>query len=100
MINARRHLLPAGLVRMRTQTLPFPTPPGDGGGVPAAPHPFARCVNPPLAGLLENVWLAKRFVRGEGSELIDEQGRRYLDAVAAYGALPFGFHPPEIWQSL
>ncbi|HTK76204.1 MAG TPA: aminotransferase class III-fold pyridoxal phosphate-dependent enzyme, partial [Gemmataceae bacterium] len=40
------------------------------------------------------------FVRGEGRELIDADGRRYLDAVAAYGALPFGFNPPAIWRSL
>src|SRR5438105_12368640 len=64
------------------------------------PHPFARCVNPHLAALLSKVWLDKRFVRGEGRELIDENGRRYLDAVAAYGALPFGFNPPAIWRSL
>jgi len=63
-------------------------------------HPFARCVNPYLADLLNKLWLDKRFVRGEGCELIDDKGRRYLDGVAAYGALPFGFNPPEIWQSL
>src|SRR5580698_6245829 len=63
-------------------------------------HPFARCVNPHLAALLGRLWLDKRFVRGEGCELIDENGRRYLDCIAAYGALPFGFNPNEIWQSL
>jgi acetylornithine/succinyldiaminopimelate/putrescine aminotransferase/predicted amino acid dehydrogenase len=63
-------------------------------------HPFARCVNPHLADLLRRVWLDKRFVRGEGCELIDEEGRRYLDCISAYGALPFGFNPTEIWQSL
>ena len=63
-------------------------------------HPFARCVNPHLAALLSRLWLDKRFVRGEGCELIDEEGRRYLDCIAAYGALPFGFNPPKIWQSL
>jgi acetylornithine/succinyldiaminopimelate/putrescine aminotransferase/predicted amino acid dehydrogenase len=57
-------------------------------------------VNPHLAALLRRVWLDKRFVRGEGSELIDERGRRYLDCVAAYGALPFGFNPGPIWRSL
>jgi acetylornithine/succinyldiaminopimelate/putrescine aminotransferase len=44
--------------------------------------------------------LDKRFVRGEGCELIDDEGRRYLDCIASYGALPFGFNPPEIWHSL
>ncbi|HEY1786128.1 MAG TPA: aminotransferase class III-fold pyridoxal phosphate-dependent enzyme, partial [Pirellulales bacterium] len=63
-------------------------------------HPFAHCVNPHLADLLGRLWLNKRFVRGEGSELFDENGRRYLDCIAAYGALPFGFNPPKIWQSL
>ena len=63
-------------------------------------HPFARYVNPHLAELLGRVWLNKRFVRGEGCEIVDEQGRRYLDCIAAYGALPFGFNPPKIWQSL
>ena len=66
----------------------------------AESHPFARCVNPPLADLLNRLWLDKRFVRGEGCELIDDKGRRYLDCIAAYGALPFGFNPTEIWQAL
>jgi acetylornithine/succinyldiaminopimelate/putrescine aminotransferase/predicted amino acid dehydrogenase len=67
----------------------------DGGA-----NPFARCVNPHLADLLRKLWLDKQFVRGEGCELIDSEGRRYLDCISAYGALPFGFNPPEIWQSL
>ena len=66
----------------------------------AESHPFARYVNPHLADLLGRLWLDKRFVRGEGCELIDDDGRRYLDCIAAYGALPFGFNPAEIWQSL
>ena len=66
----------------------------------AESHPFARYVNPHLADLLGRLWLDKRFVRGEGCELIDDNGRRYLDCIAAYGALPFGFNPAEIWQSL
>jgi acetylornithine/succinyldiaminopimelate/putrescine aminotransferase/predicted amino acid dehydrogenase len=63
-------------------------------------HPFARYVNPHLADVLGRLWLDKRFVRGEGSELFDDNGRCYLDCIAAYGALPFGFNPAEIWQSL
>src|SRR5262245_1893997 len=82
------------MVDTQTQLSVVPGPSEDG------PHPFARSVNPPLAALLNKVWLDKRFVRGEGSILIDENGRRYLDAVAAYGALPFGFNPEAIWQSL
>ncbi len=65
-----------------------------------AANPFARCVNPHLADLLRKLWLDKQFVRGEGCELFDKEGRRYLDCISAYGALPFGFNPAEIWQSL
>ena len=63
-------------------------------------HPFARCVNPHLADLLGRLWLDKRFVPGEGCELIDDAGRRYLDGIAAYGAPPLGRNPAEIWESL
>ena len=57
-------------------------------------------INPDLADLLQRVKLDKRFVRGQGSRLYDDSGREYLDFVAAYGALPFGFNPPEIIQAL
>ena len=63
-------------------------------------HPFARIVNPPLARLLRQLEMDKRFVRGEGCELIDADGEHYLDAVAAYGALPFGHNPAAIWTAL
>ena len=32
-------------------------------------------------------------------ELYDDAGRRYLDCIAAYGALPFGFNPPAVWKA-
>jgi acetylornithine/succinyldiaminopimelate/putrescine aminotransferase/predicted amino acid dehydrogenase len=63
-------------------------------------HPFVRHVNPPMAELLAKLRLDKRFVRGEGCELFDQAGRRYLDCIAAYGALPFGYNPPAIWRAL
>jgi acetylornithine/succinyldiaminopimelate/putrescine aminotransferase len=49
-------------------------------------HPFARHVNPHLADLLARIRLNKRFVRGQGCELFDADGRRYLDCISAYGA--------------
>jgi acetylornithine/succinyldiaminopimelate/putrescine aminotransferase len=100
MIEASTLPLPVGLPRLRPPLLPFPGPPAGDRAAAAGPHPFARFVNPHLADLLRRVWLDKRFVRGEGSELIDERGRRYLDCVSAYGALPFGFNPAPIWRSL
>lgn len=63
-------------------------------------HPYAQYVNPSLGRLLATLHMDKRFVKGEGGYLQDAEGRRYLDFVAAYGALPFGFNPPEIWQAL
>ncbi len=63
-------------------------------------HPFREFVNPHLGRLLEEVNMDKRYVRGEGCYLYDAAGRRYLDFMAAYGALPFGFNHPEIWAAL
>lgn len=63
-------------------------------------HPYAEYVNPTLARRLYQVGLDKVFVKGEGCELYDEQGNRYLDFIASYGALPFGFNPPEIWEAI
>ncbi|MFY0566588.1 aminotransferase class III-fold pyridoxal phosphate-dependent enzyme [Archangium lansingense] len=63
-------------------------------------HRFTQYMNPHLGGLLERLCLDTRFVRGEGCYLYDDEGKRYLDFVAAYGALPFGFNPPEVWQAL
>jgi acetylornithine/succinyldiaminopimelate/putrescine aminotransferase/predicted amino acid dehydrogenase len=64
------------------------------------PDLFRRRINPHLADLLEAVGLDKCFVKGMGSRLFDHSGTEYLDFVAAYGALPFGHTPPEIWQVL
>ncbi|MDD2421409.1 MAG: aminotransferase class III-fold pyridoxal phosphate-dependent enzyme, partial [Heliobacteriaceae bacterium] len=63
-------------------------------------HPFQQYINPHLGRLLNRLKLDKRFVRGEGCYLFDAAGERYLDFVAAYGALPFGFNPPAIWAAL
>ncbi|MFZ5631443.1 MAG: aminotransferase class III-fold pyridoxal phosphate-dependent enzyme [Bacillota bacterium] len=63
-------------------------------------HNFTEYVNPHLGKLLEQVRMDKVFTRGEGHYLYDAGGKRYLDFIAAYGALPFGFNPPEIWQAL
>ncbi len=63
-------------------------------------HDFTQYVNPQLGRLLEQVHMDKVFIRGEGNYLYDTTGRQYLDFIAAYGALPFGFNPPEIWEVL
>ncbi|HYR86468.1 MAG TPA: aminotransferase class III-fold pyridoxal phosphate-dependent enzyme [Terriglobia bacterium] len=63
-------------------------------------HPFRTCVNPELGRMLAQLGMDKTFVRGDGSWLWDDTGRRYLDFLAQYGALPFGFNPPRIWAAL
>ncbi len=63
-------------------------------------HPFIKHVNPTLGRLLQSLNMDKTFVRGEGSWLYDKEGNRYLDMVASYGALPFGYNPERIWKVL
>lgn len=63
-------------------------------------HPFVEYVNPHLGRLLSRINMDKTFVRGEGCYLYDSEGRRYLDLIASYGALAFGYNPPEIWNAI
>jgi len=63
-------------------------------------HPYIEFVNPHLGSLLTKIGLNKRFVRGTGVYLYDETQQEYLDCIAAYGALPFGYNPPEIWDAI
>src|SRR5205814_4315017 len=70
---------------------------GVAGPVPDA---YERHVNPRLAGLLHGLGLDVTFVRGQGTRLYDAAGLSYLDFAGAYGALPFGHNPPEIWQAV
>jgi acetylornithine/succinyldiaminopimelate/putrescine aminotransferase/acyl-CoA synthetase (AMP-forming)/AMP-acid ligase II/predicted amino acid dehydrogenase/acyl carrier protein len=76
---------------------------GANGGPPGAESAsaaFRRAVNPELGRVLQQMKMDKTFVRGEGCYLFDGAGRRYLDFLAQYGALPFGFNPPAIWSAL
>ncbi len=61
---------------------------------------FTRYVNPHLGEMLESIKLDQKYVRGEGCYLYDEDGNRYLDCIAAYGALPFGHNPALIWETI
>lgn len=63
-------------------------------------HPYIEFVNPHLGKLLTEIGLNKRFLRGIGLNLYDEEEHEYLDCIAAYGALPFGYNPAEIWQAI
>jgi acetylornithine/succinyldiaminopimelate/putrescine aminotransferase/predicted amino acid dehydrogenase len=63
-------------------------------------HPFKKYVNPYLGQLLESISMDKSFVKGEGCYLYDSEGNKYLDFIAAYGALPYGYNHKEIWDEI
>ncbi|KAL6049467.1 ornithine aminotransferase, variant 2 [Balamuthia mandrillaris] len=60
-------------------------------------HPWVKYVNPVLGHLMGCIALDKRFTKAEGSYLYDHKGERYLDMLANYGAVPFGYNPPQLW---
>ncbi len=95
--EAKRALL-AELLQNRTAVV-VPVEPISKPASPVATHPYEAFVNPHLGAILRAAGMDKRYVRGEGCYLYDDKGTRYLDFTGAYGALPFGFNPPEICQA-
>lgn len=63
-------------------------------------HPFDEFVNPGVGTMLRGLGIDVEFVSGSGTSLFDAQGRRYLDFAGAYGALPFGHNPGQIWEAI
>ena len=57
-------------------------------------------LNPSLMEVLETFRLDKQYVQGKGAYLTDEAGKVYLDFIAQYGAVPFGYNPDFIWDAL
>ncbi len=57
-------------------------------------------LNPTRGHLLETFGLDLELSHGVDATLIDSSGRRYLDFLSQYGALPFGHNPTEIWNAL
>jgi acetylornithine/succinyldiaminopimelate/putrescine aminotransferase/predicted amino acid dehydrogenase len=57
-------------------------------------------LNPTLKTILETFQLDKNYTQGEGSYLTDDEGIRYLDFIAQYGAVPFGYNPSFVWDAL
>jgi len=57
-------------------------------------------LNPTLAQILTTFQLDKVYLQGEGNYLIDDKGIYYLDFIAQYGAVPFGYNPAFIWEAL
>jgi putrescine aminotransferase len=61
---------------------------------------FAEHVNPALVRLLGAFGYTRAFVRAKGTKLWDDEGREYLDFVAALGAANLGHNPPRLIEAL
>ena len=61
---------------------------------------FKDYINPYIKRELRILKLDKNFTYGEGNYLYDNVGNRYLDFISSFGAVPFGFNYPEIWEVL
>ncbi|MFF1300163.1 MULTISPECIES: aminotransferase class III-fold pyridoxal phosphate-dependent enzyme [unclassified Streptomyces] len=61
---------------------------------------YRRHANPYIARMLDGLGIDVHYVRGEGTRLYDGAGNEYLDFAGAYGALPFGHNPPEMWKAI
>jgi 3-acetyloctanal aminotransferase len=61
---------------------------------------FARHVNPVLLGAAGKGGLVKTFVRGQGMELWDAEGRSYLDFVGGFGAMNLGHNHPAVARAV
>ena len=68
------------------------------GGKPTAQD--VAHLNPRFHDLLRLTGLDRRFVEGHGPWLIDDSGRRHLDAIGGYACLAVGRNHPVIRQAL
>ncbi len=60
---------------------------------------YAQHVNPGLAKLMQFAGFGVE-VRAEGCELIDQDGRRYLDFLGGYGVFALGHRHPQIVEAV
>jgi ornithine--oxo-acid transaminase len=57
-------------------------------------------MNPQLPKVLKTLGFDKKYVRGEGPYLWDEEGHRYLDFLSGYGVFNLGRYHPVIVQTM
>ena len=55
-----------------------------------------RHLNPQMGRIVRQLGFDRRWVRGEGAHLIDEDGERYLDLIGGYGVFAVGRNHPEV----
>lgn len=56
----------------------------------------ARHLNPAFVKMLRTIGFDKRYVRGEGPHLWDEQGNKYLDLLTGWGVFALGRNHPTV----
>jgi len=61
---------------------------------------YSEACNPYVAQFLEDFALDRTYVRGDGCWLVDAEGRRVLDGIAQYGAVPLGHTPLVVREAV
>ncbi len=57
-------------------------------------------VNPQMPQVLKIIGFDRKYVRAEGCNLWDDQGKQYLDFLGGYSVFNLGHNPPEVLQVL
>lgn len=65
-----------------------------------APPSKNSALNPEFRRLLESVGMDRQWVRGHGAWLYDQQGQKFLDCYAQYGAVALGHSHPGVAAAL
>src|SRR5436190_10237670 len=60
----------------------------------------ARHMNPQFVRVLRAIGFDRTWVGGEGADLIDAKGERYLDLLAGYGTFALGRNPAAVREQL
>lgn len=64
------------------------------------PEAGKELFNPTLYQILNTFRIDKEYTAGQGNYLFDAEGTRYLDFISQYGAIPFGYNPDFVWETL
>lgn len=57
-------------------------------------------MNPQLPKVLKTLGFDRRYIKGEGQYLWDNEGRRYLDLLSGYGVFNIGRYHPTVVQAM
>ena len=57
-------------------------------------------LNPDRKFFIEQIKFNKEITRAKGHYLYDSEGNAYIDFLAQFGAIPFGYNPDFLWDAL